>query len=226
MADAFGVRAVATGSRVGALSLAGLLVCILLSMSPGPAHALAISRGQQNLNISYQDCLARAHQSFVAEGYNANPSRGEGFVAGFKANHGGYINCMGIPNAPTSVIIVIASEGVNDANVPGNERVRLQQRMAQQTPPPPTPPPPTTGGSASLTGRWTFQGAFWDIIQQGSAFRWTRPNSSELGQGTIAGDDVQASWTGGASTTGRIIRDANGNPRRIEWKNGVNFERQ
>jgi len=130
--------------------LASALSLVLVSWPPGTAHAVELSRGIQDLNISYEECLARAHQAFIAEGYRANPSRGEGFVAGFKDNLGSYINCTGIQTKRMSVIVMVASEGVVDTSLAGSERVRLMQRMSGTAPPTPVPPqastpPPTTG---------------------------------------------------------------------------------
>src|SRR4051794_19548411 len=88
-----------------------LLLAVGTLMAPGTASALALSRGIQDIPASYQDCLARAYAAFVAEGYNSTPSRGEGFVSGFKANHGGYINCTGLNASQMSVIVFVATEG-------------------------------------------------------------------------------------------------------------------
>src|SRR5688572_28533324 len=110
MEERMGIRLIrATHIRCVLMGIASIMLLL-----PGAASALALSRGIQDIAASYQDCLARAHAAFVAEGYNANPSRGEGFVAGFKASHGGYINCTPLNAGQTSVIVVIATEGVND----------------------------------------------------------------------------------------------------------------
>jgi len=81
---------------------------------------------------------------------------------------------------------------------------------------------------ALLSGRWGANNNVWlyDIVQRGNAFTWTRLDSNEVGQGTVAGDNVQATWTGGYSATGRITgRNSAGVPTRIEWNNGVTFSR-
>jgi len=96
---------------------------------------------------------------------------------------------------------------------------------------PPTPPivtPPVTPpvASGSLTGRWTsiaaYAGGIYDFVQNGTSFTWTLVGSPEVGQGTLSGDSVQATWSGGNSGTGRVAqRSAVGDPVRIEWTNGV-----
>jgi hypothetical protein len=48
----------------------------------------------------------------------------------------------------------------------------------------------------------------------------------EIGQGTISGDNLQVTWTGGGSATGRITeRTPQGAPTVIAWSNGVVFRR-
>jgi hypothetical protein len=157
------------------------LVLSLAALLPaGAAQALALSRGIQDLPIGYQECLGRAYQSLVVEGYQATPSQGAGFVGGFKANHGSYINCTGLAASRMSVIVFVASEGTSDPGAPGAERVRLQQRMNQSAPPAPPPqlPPPAaaTGGTcwANAPGFVeTGEGNYWTGI-------YTRRGSSNV----------------------------------------------
>jgi hypothetical protein len=81
--------------------------------------------------------------------------------------------------------------------------------------------------SGVLNGRWTNSGVvFYNLNQNGNNFTWTKENADEVGRGTIEGDDLKVSWTGGGAATGKIVqRDANGRPRRIDWSNGVVFTR-
>lgn len=117
------------------------------------ASALSLSRGQQTLDVPYQECLRRAHAAFVAEGFDAQPSQGASFVGGFRGSSGGYITCNPLSDARMIVNVFVASEGTSDSNVPGAFRVRLQQRMESAAVSAPVPPPPQQTG---LTGRWSW----------------------------------------------------------------------
>ncbi|MBL8343148.1 MAG: WSC domain-containing protein [Rubrivivax sp.] len=172
------------------------LVLSLAALLPaGAAQALALSRGIQDLPVSYQECLGRAYQSLVAEGYQATPSQGAGFVGGFKANHGSYINCTGLAADRMSVIVFVASEGTNDPGAPGAERVRLQQRMNQSAPPPP-PPAAAAGGAC-----WANASAF---VETGEGNYWTgiytRRGSSNV-------FDVVYTSPGGPTARGELTLD-------------------
>jgi uncharacterized membrane protein len=95
---------------------------------------------------------------------------------------------------------------------------------AAQPPAPPPVTPPMAGGS--LTGRWAsvaaYAGGTYDFVQSGSAFKWTLLGKPEVGQGTVSGNTLQATWSGGNSGVGKIAqRSAAGDPVRIEWANGV-----
>ena len=89
----------------------------------------AMSRGEQLLPISYDECIRRAEQAFASEGW-VNIGKGGAFVNAFKENHGAYIMCNVAPENKIWVNIVVASLSQND-NVPGAERVKLQERMGQ-----------------------------------------------------------------------------------------------
>lgn len=85
---------------------------------------------------------------------------------------------------------------------------------------------PTPVATGLLAGRWNsvaaYAGMIYDFTQDGSVFRWSRVGSTEIGNGTVSGDILQATWTGGNSGTGKIAqRSAAGDPVRIEWSNGV-----
>jgi hypothetical protein len=93
--------------------------------------------------------------------------------------------------------------------------------VATPLPPAPPPPPATTGG---LTGPWHGPLGVYQMAQTGNSFTWRVGN--EIGQGTVSGDDLQVTWTGGGSATGRITaRNAQGLPIAIAWSNGVGFRR-
>jgi hypothetical protein len=175
----------------------GIVLSLAALLPAGAAHALALSRGIQDLPIGYQECLGRAYQSLLAEGYNATPSQGAGFVGGFKANHGSYINCTGLAADRMSVIVFVASEGSSDPGVPGAERVRLQQRMNQVAPPPQLPPPAAAAGGSCWANAAGFvetgEGNYWTGV-------YTRRGSSNV-------FDVVYTSPGGPTTRGELTLD-------------------
>ena len=106
----------------------GLLIALLLSLVATPAGAQAWSRGIQDLPISTGECMQRAAYGLQAEGYSIR-GRGDGYIGGGKGIHTAVITCNAGPGGGTSVNIVAVSCGAQDGDVPGGERVRLQQRM-------------------------------------------------------------------------------------------------
>lgn len=88
-----------------------------------------------------------------------------------------------------------------------------------------TPPPPPPVDTTSLTGEWTGPTRY-SIVQTGASFTWTAFGGAEIGQGTISGNDLQVTWTGGGAASGRISeRTPQGLPIAIQWNNGVGFRR-
>jgi len=81
-----------------------------------------------------------------------------------------------------------------------------------------------------MSGQWNSNiGVTYNIMQQQTNFQWTVMNSSEKGNGTLKGYDVNASWQGpkgSGSSLGKITAvDANGKATKIIWNNGVQFYR-
>lgn len=127
----------------------------ILSFVPA-AWGLALSRGEQVLDIPYTECLKRSYAAFVAEGYNAQASQGASFTNGFKGPHGAYITCNPLSPNQMVVNVFVASEGTQDGGAPGSERTRLQQRMSQAAVAPPISPPiPPVTPPRPSTGKWT-----------------------------------------------------------------------
>lgn len=86
------------------------------------------------------------------------------------------------------------------------------------------------GAIVSVSGQWKNSlGWVYNITQQQDVFQWTLVNSSEKGNGTIKGYDLNVSWQGpqgSGSAQGKIIEvDANGTATKIQWSNGVQFFR-
>jgi hypothetical protein len=108
------------------------------------------SRGQQELPITWEECVKRAGAALQGEGYRVDqPSP---FAVGLKGQHTAVIMCNPAPANKQWVNIVVASNGEGG----GTERQRLQARMegSAANPPPPPPPPPgeaCTGPDWSIT---------------------------------------------------------------------------
>ena len=136
------------------------------------ASALAqptMSRGEQLLPISYNECMQRAEQAFLAEGW-VNLGKGGAFVSAFKENNGAYITCnVVLENKVWANIFVASNSG--DSGVPGGERVKLQRRMGME--------PPVSGG-CGLGMRWEEEEAGWRSV-------WTRRGSSNVFDASYTG---------------------------------------
>ena len=101
----------------------GLLLCI--SAHTSFAQAPGWSRGQQNLALSYDDCVRRMPVALQNEGYSRDPNSGGNFEAGSKGVHTAVIICSPAPDSRMLVQIVVASNGDGG----GIERQRLQAQM-------------------------------------------------------------------------------------------------
>lgn len=111
--------------------LFALTLCLTAVSSS--AQAPTWSRGLQELPINYDECMNRAERAFQAEGYTIE-TKGGGYIAGNKANHSAVIMCNDWQAGKSWVNIVVMSNiPKRDGNIPGAERVRLQQRMEQST---------------------------------------------------------------------------------------------
>lgn len=119
-----------------------------------------MSRGEQLLAIGYDECIRRAEQAYMAEGW-VNIGKGGAFVNAFKDNNGAYIMCNVAPENKIWVNIVVASSSRDD-NVPGAERVKLQQRMDQ-----------SGSRGCGLGTRWRGSDGGWNGI-------WTRRGNSNV----------------------------------------------
>jgi hypothetical protein len=132
-----------------------LLALAFFALASSALAQPTMSRGEQLLPISYNECIQRAEQAYLAEGW-VNIGKGGAFVNAFKQNNGAYIMCNVAPENKIWVNIVVASNSGN-AGVPGGERVCLQKQMDQpgngcgQTKPPPV-----------STRTCTFQYTYWD----------------------------------------------------------------
>ncbi len=118
-----------SGSWMRGFSLAALLAAFLAAPA---AAAPALSRGEQYLGISMAECLSRAEAALAAEGYAAWGSAPSNGRWGAKGIHSAVVLCNDARDGQQVVNIVVASES-GDGNVPGAERVRLQQRMEGAT---------------------------------------------------------------------------------------------
>ena len=131
-----------------------LFALAFFTLASSAAAQPAMSRGEQLLPISYNECIQRAEQAYNAEGW-VNIGKGGAFVNAFKENNGAYIMCNVAPENKIWVNIVVASNSGN-SNVPGAERVCLQTQMERPGNGCAKPKPPVS------TGTCTFQYTYWD----------------------------------------------------------------
>jgi hypothetical protein len=163
-----------------------------------------MSRGEQLLPISYNECIRRAEQAYVAEGW-VNLGKGGAFVNAFKENNGAYIMCNVAPENKIWVNIVVASNSGN-SSVPGAQRVCLQAQMDQ-------PGASRCGGNTNASGgtRWLYRdGSFTD-------FQILFPNGTAKSE---SNREASARW----STEGGelVVRWWNGWVNRYPWNPSAN----
>jgi hypothetical protein len=198
--------------------MAAALLLAAAATLPGSAHALAMSRGVQSLPLSYPQCLARAHEALVAEGFNAAPSTGASFVHGFKGPHGAYVICSGAQAQQAEVNIVVATENSGDGGVPGQERVRLQQRMAGVVPPAQPAGPPSSPPVAASRCDWRTASTF---IEKGEANAWTavyrRLNGNEFEATYTSPGDTRRSWLRMTFESPTVLRIDRHRTERTDW---------
>jgi hypothetical protein len=125
------------------------------------AQAPGWSRGQQNLAISYDECMRRAPAALSAEGYRRDDQPGGNFAVGIKGVHTAVIICSPAPEAKMLVHIVVASNGDGG----GLERQRLQAQMER--------PGAVVSGGCGLGRRW-------DETEEGWTAIWTRRGNSNV----------------------------------------------
>ena len=104
-----------------------LLALAFFALASSASAQPSMSRGEKLLPISYDECVRRAEQAFVAEGW-VNIGKGGAFVNAYKENNGAYITCNVAPENKIWVNIFVASHS-GDGNVPGGERVKLERQM-------------------------------------------------------------------------------------------------
>lgn len=82
---------------------------------------------------------------------------------------------------------------------------------------------------ANIGGSWRgYRELPYSFSQSGTNFGWSQSDLRETATGTITGNQVSASWSGGngsGTATGTVYTDGNGYGLRIEWSNGNVFTR-
>jgi hypothetical protein len=83
-------------------------------------------------------------------------------------------------------------------------------------------------GGVNISGTWGSNiGTVYRITQSGNSFRWVvvQGTQTETGNGTLASQNVSASWSGtnGSGSASGVI---GGGGQTIEWSNGVIFMRR
>ena len=104
-----------------------LIVLAFFALASSASAQPAIARGERLLPISYNECMQRAEQAFIAEGW-VNLGKGAAFMYGYKESNGAYITCNVAPENKVWANIFVASNS-GDSGVPGGERVKLERRM-------------------------------------------------------------------------------------------------
>lgn len=121
------------------MTLRWVIGTVVALVASAQADAPGWSRGQQELPITWEECVKRANGALSAESYRIDqPSP---FAVGVKGQHTALVMCNPSPNGKTWVNIVVASNGEGG----GSERQRLQARMEGQAPTAPPVPPPVAG---------------------------------------------------------------------------------
>lgn len=89
---------------------------------------------------------------------------------------------------------------------------------------------PASAQPLDLRGTWDSSiGLVYEFQQTGSSFTWQVQGRKQVGQGTVNGLAVQASWQGArgsGSAKGTLITDPVGRATEIKWSNGVTFVRR
>jgi tetratricopeptide (TPR) repeat protein len=91
--------------------------------------------------------------------------------------------------------------------------------------------PPVISKGSDLSGTWksTYTADQYEITQSGAQFTWVRKGTSETAKGTVDGNRLSVTWTGGpvgtGSATATVIVDASGRATEIRFSNGAVFIR-
>ncbi len=119
------ICALAFGSKGEIISDDSTRASAIVDSAALQASAPGWSRGQQNLAISYDDCVRRMASALQAEGYRRDDQPGGNFAVGIKDPHAAVIICGPAPDNKMLVQIVVASNGDGG----GHERQCLQAQM-------------------------------------------------------------------------------------------------
>ena len=119
-----------------------VIAALILSASPASAASPAVSRGEELLAMSFEDCIARARTAFLEEGFKITTVDNTSYVLARKGIHNAYITCSPAPADKTWANVFVASY-TQDGKIPGAERSKLQLRMAAAAP------------LVDFTGTWT-----------------------------------------------------------------------
>jgi len=174
--------------------LFALALCIFTA--PSLAQTPTWSREVQNLSISYDECKSRARRALEAEGYTIENQGGDNnrdyYFADYKDIHTAIIACNSSPDGKIWVNVFVAScLSTRNGNVPGAERVKLQERMDR---------PSTDGGqNSNLVGDWIYRdGSFSDThIFYANGVVGSPSNSSVTATWKIEGNELVVRWSHG-----------------------------
>ena len=190
--------------RLACMQLIGLVLTICCCAGTCLAQPV-MSRGQQQLNVNYNECLNRARQALGSAGF-VNIGVSGNFANGFKEASGAYITCNDAPGGGMVVNIFVATIA-NDSGVPGYLRQCLQAQMerpgtgcGQITPPVSTGTPPPGGTRVNLVSKWSwsakcnnqpFTGTFQITTQGPDGFSGSFLSDNSSIRGQVTGDNIQ-----------------------------------
>jgi hypothetical protein len=170
-----------------------LVIAGSLALAAPCAAGPAMSRGQQFFSISHQECLARASTALRSAGYSLWGEAGNG-PWGERGPHSAVILCEPAAGNREVVDIVVSSEGTRDGNVPGAERIRLQQLMEGGAPAPAGGPPPSTAGCVGFRGRWMTRFGPVVVRVDGNRINGDYVNYDGQVSGTISGNVLDGEY--------------------------------
>jgi hypothetical protein len=170
-----------------------LLALAFFALASSALAQPTMSRGEQLLPISYNECMRRAEQAYIAEGW-VNIGKGGAFVSAFKENNGAYITCNVAPENKTWANIFVASNS-GDGGVPGGQRVCLQKQMEQ----PGASKCGNAGNDQFTTWTWAVGAPGQSLEVHGAVTLWANGRAKWSGDGregmwSRAGDRVVINW--------------------------------
>jgi|CXWL01.1.fsa_nt_gi hypothetical protein len=123
-----GIRQIIDTARLRDVLMLLIWFCIAISVMY--AQNPSMSYGEQFLQVADQECMRRVPVAYQAAGFfPGTPSVNTTYAT--KGIHSAYIRCLGEPEKSRTRVIIVIGSNSRDENVPGAERVKLQELMNQ-----------------------------------------------------------------------------------------------